>query len=176
VVEGRKMRRAALLLVPLLLLACDRPPAEPDMQPELAAASVEWTEYELYQDWSDQPACLDEGLHVFGPVLVREKTVENGNRVSWRLQAKPLPGFQMVGLTSGEVWLPEPGFVHGWPEHDLEIGPAEGSAQVITRIAQWRFQNQTTGEVMSWPYYVHGSRDAAGDWKVVHVVDKCTVK
>jgi len=52
------MRRVALLLVPMVLLACEREPVAPDIGPQLRATheTIEWTSPD--QDWYTAMPCL----------------------------------------------------------------------------------------------------------------------
>lgn len=169
------MRRAVLLLVPVLLLACDRQPVGPDDEPTLSAANVEW-EYEVVSNSGfEYPPCRDEGHSISGEAWVKRQFVENDNRLIVKVQAGPLEGYKLVGLTSGEVWLPTPGLMNGVAQTFIRIYPLGEPFQVHTIITQWKFENQTTGEVLNFPFYQHATRNAAGEFTVIHTLEPCHV-
>jgi len=170
------MRCATLFLVPLFVLACDREPVAPDVAPEFAAADVWWDSYTVPNSGTVLPPCYDEGLIISGDAWVRWHTVVNGNHEHWTIQAGPLPGYKLVGETSGEEWLPEPGVINGTPQVYNYVIPLGEPFQVVAGMSKFVFENQSTGEVLSMLANDHFVRNAAGDVKVSFFVESCKVK
>jgi len=165
------MRRVALLLVPLLLLACDRQPVAPDIDvvPELKAASG-WSEFPLEVDWVMYAECLDEDLHGTGTTDVRVQTVGTSQDSRTHYQVAMVEEtWQLEGLTTGHIWRPVPG------NHSTQM--VSGSGDFLLVAERFVFQNQTTGQVLDWPTQIHFVMNALGEVKVDRwVLEECTLR
>lgn len=106
------MRRVALLLVPLLLLACDREPVAPapdeGLTPLLKVDRQDSADpYDLDWDPPYEDCATGEDMQNHGIVLVyvRETTTPSGNVTThgW-VDYDAFDGVTLEGLTSGDVW------------------------------------------------------------------------
>ncbi|UCC71411.1 MAG: hypothetical protein JSV86_13575 [Gemmatimonadota bacterium] len=107
--------RTALLIVPLLLLACDREPVAPDTPtPDTPTPSFSATHGEFVVEGTDDAtffvSCANDGLgemvHFEGPFRISGTTVtsSSGNWLGKAEAYEYLDGHQVTGLTSGDVW------------------------------------------------------------------------
>jgi hypothetical protein len=105
-----RITRSALLIVPLLLLACDREP----VAPETPTPSFSATHGELVFYGTDDVAlfvsCANDGLgemvYFYGPwrIPVSAVTSNSGNFLLRWQDYELLDGYQITGLTSGDDW------------------------------------------------------------------------
>jgi hypothetical protein len=101
---------SALLIVPLLLLACDREPVAPDTPtPSFSATHGEGVLYGA-DDVAFFVSCANDGLgemvHYKGPYKIPFKYIisSSGNWLYKVLDYEYLDGYQITGLTSGDEW------------------------------------------------------------------------
>ncbi len=148
-----------------------------DVSPQFAAADVGWTEGVVYDDYTYPVPCVGEDMRTTGSSWYRYHTVVNGTREIWTAKYGALPDWQMVGVTTGQIWLPKPSMLHGVAQTEVLVVPLGEPFQVSKlTLAQYHFVNQATGEVLSWPLRIHVSRNAAGEVKVAFAMEPCTVK
>ena len=164
------MRQACLTLVSVVFLACSQDPVVPSA-PTSSVRASEWT------DATPVPvdAVLDvvgcpEVFQLVGTVWMREhlvspnagKGVVNNNWDYWWEDAS------FTGLTTGQVWLPLPGFTNG--------GHWKMAADVLVEARNheyWRLENQTTGQVMRFLLNYHVATDAMGNVKIDELSFSC---
>jgi hypothetical protein len=101
----------ALVIAPVLLLACESEPVAPDPPtPSLSATHGEL----VFEGTDDDPGynpCANDGLgetvHWLGDYRITIETVtSNSGNEHWRYKAFEYPGeYRMTGLTSGDVWI-----------------------------------------------------------------------
>jgi hypothetical protein len=146
------MRRAALLLVPLFLFACDREPTGPTsgVDPTFSASS-EWTEYTYpypVEGWNWGPVeCLpgSPDAIAFGTVIIREHivTTPKGRMVDrfWN------PGWSEDHylLIEGDVWALDKMVRHG-----ILMFEGDVMVQVHQSNPLFRYTNQRTGAQLDW--------------------------
>jgi len=100
------MRRIALALVPLFLLACDREPVAPGIDPAPTFAATHTTSNEFEVPFSEtlQAPCLGEDVYVDGVIQeVITETYSTSGNYSFSYLGHP-QGLRGVGVTSGLVW------------------------------------------------------------------------
>lgn len=164
------MRHVALVLVPLLLLACDSEPVAPaeGVAPSLGAAS-EREELALAVDYVGYNQCLGEDLHATGTTIVSANTVATAQETRTSQHGRVADDWQMVGLTTGDLWLPVPGV------HSTIVGTWSGD--FLTLQERFVFENQTTGVVLDWPARFTFVTNASGEVKVARFqFDDCTIR
>jgi hypothetical protein len=163
----------------LLLAGCaGQEPVAPDLSPEFAAAEVSWVEGEdFYSDFTSPVPCVGEDIRFTGYAWYRYHYVTNRNREIWQAQSGPVEGYQGVGMSSGDLWLLKTTLLKGTAQTEVWVAPVGEPFQVwhLTN-ARFDFENQRTGEVLSWPFRLHISRDASGEIKVSMFVEACRVR
>lgn len=125
------MQRLALILIPLLLIGCDREPVAPDtlVAPDLAATST-WTRASLFLDFvyaNGVNTCVGEAWHGYGEVPYTFHEVANGaGGYSYTYRFLPVtpttPQYSLTGLTSGTTWWYDNGLPYNESYH---AGPGE---------------------------------------------------
>ncbi len=162
------MRKITFLLVPLLLLACDRQPVAPVTSPELAAADVGWTETTFNEDYIYYCPCLGEDMRFVGTTTVREHVVTKpdgtarSHHLSWYAS-----DWQMIGQVSGDVWETVKG------NHCEGVWEVPAYSGFFSDNMRWVFRNVATGVVLDWPFKAHFSYNAAGELKVGFIAEPC---
>jgi hypothetical protein len=103
----------AFVLVPLLLLACDREPVAPDIAPPLLSPTKgELGEFAFYDtdNFERYVSCANDGagesLHWSGPYRLAYRFVgsDSGNELLKFSHIEYLDGYSVKGVTSGDVW------------------------------------------------------------------------
>jgi hypothetical protein len=162
------MRRAALLLIPFFVIACDREPAAPEIAPEFAAADVEWTEGSIAVDYILYCPCLGEDMRLMGTTDWRLHVVTKPDGTARAHQFYALrDDFQMIGQVSGDVWATVIG------NHNSNVFELPIWTGFVTINERWVFRNVTTGVVLDWPFKAHYSYNAAGELTVGFIADPC---
>ena len=139
------MRRVALLLVPLLLFACDRTPVAPDIAPTFGATKSELVGSGT-ESFSQYLTCIDEVGEWSGPFsyLYTVTTTPSGNEL-WQLsEYNYLEGYQMVGQSSGDVWTivnPRVGAAQSRPIGTVHFIHNGNLVQGVTWIEQYENQD-----------------------------------
>ena len=104
------MRKLALTLIPLLLLACNQEPTAPASGPAPSfSATSEWQEVVLSLDWVLYNQCLDEDLHGTGTSFISVHAVTTATETRSNSHARPADDWQLEGLTTHQIWLQVPG-------------------------------------------------------------------
>ena len=164
------MRRAALALIPLFVLACDRDPVAPDVAPTVGATSA-WQEYAIPVDYELYCPCVDETLRLMGTTYVSQHEVTRPDG-SVRLNVRLWVGedWQLLGSQSGQ-WVTVPG------NHSHYVADLPLSSGVFTVEERFVFRNVVSGVVMDWPSKITVVVNAAGDLKVDRwLLDRCTLR
>lgn len=112
------MRPSSLILLPVLLAACERQPVAPDQAaaPQLQATHSEFTTtFDFVNDPADCTANpkIGEVLLFTGQLTYVEQTTTSGSGnvdVRWYLIYDP--AVHLVGQTSGTVWMIDPTSTH----------------------------------------------------------------
>jgi hypothetical protein len=168
-----RITRLALLIVPLLLFACDREPVAPnvDVAPQFAATS-EWIEYTSYSPEGDvfwYAPCIDDYVDEIGPVHVkRHRVIQDDGVAVVRWNVRWGSDFIIRGTVTGD-WYAVPG------SHNNVITTANvGYHQ--SRTLRWVFKNATTGMVIDWSWRWTFVMNANGEWTVQRDVAPCKVR
>ena len=170
------MRRITLALAPLLLLACDREPAAPevDVAPEFAATS-EWIPWDFAAPpggWNfGMATCLGQEVHAFGGVSGQSHWVtrpDGSVMEMWR--AEPWDTYHFV--IGGEKW-----WVVAWVRQGVDHYDASG-AMVASHGngAQLTLRNEVTGALLYWDDHWRFQTDANGNVRVYDVLRHCRVR
>ena len=164
------MRKLALTLIPLLLLACNEEPTSPASGPAPSfSATSEWQEVVLSVDWVLYNQCLDEDLHGTGTSFISAHAVTTPTETRTNSHARVADDWQLEGLTTHQIWLQVPG------GHNEAVQTASGDFLFVEE--RFVFQNQTTGVVLDWPARITFVTSADGEVKVDRFVfDPCTLR
>jgi hypothetical protein len=173
------MRYLRLALVPLLLAACDRQPAAPDIvAPPTLSAVQGWQEFVF-----EYP---DEGIN-FGPVpcLPGAPDAVAFGSVTARLHLVTTPDGRTATRWSnpeisedfrlqiaGDTWLK-----WHWVRHGKMVEDEDGNLLFdhgVEAIAT--FRNQRTGEVLNWPFKWHFNTTGQGGTGVEFLKEWCEVR
>ena len=162
------MRRAALLLVPLFLFACDRAPVAPDIAPEFAAADVTWESGSLDVDYILYCPCLGEDMRLVGTTDYKRHVVTKPDGTARGHSFTTVrDDWQMIGQVSGDVWVT----VNA--NHSSNVFEVPAWSGFITLNERFVFRNVATGVVLDWPFKAHYSYNAAGELKVGFIAEPC---
>jgi hypothetical protein len=145
------MRRAALLLVPLFLFACDREPVAPDSSPSMSATS-EWIEWEYVyppEGWNWGPTTCLPGTPdqvAFGTVGIRMHIVTRPDgRFSYGW-SNPYVSDDFRLEIAGETWWI---LHHRLQRHGMEFyDGSEDRPRKFVGHSFMSFQNENTGQIM----------------------------
>lgn len=161
------MRRLALTLAPLLLLACNQEAIAPASGPTPSfSAASDGQEFSITVDWVSYNPCLDEDLHGSGTSFISRNVVTTNEEIRVVDHVRGGEDWQMLGLTTGHIWKPVPG------AHNSVVFTESGS--FITVEERFTFRNQTTGVVLVWPSKITYVTNANGEVKVDRVqFDDC---
>lgn len=171
-----RMPSFAVVLVPLLLLACDREPVAPDVAPPLLSAAHGEFVAEGYENFTDYVSCanggLGESIHWSYSFRITISTVTSasGNELwKWKEVEHPY-GYLAEGVASGDVWtiLPDESRIVGL-RHFQDNGNL-----VAIGVWQERLENQD-GDEMFLQTTLHFTR-ADGVWRVARVaINACSL-
>lgn len=164
------MRKLALTLTPLLLLACYQEPVAPASGPAPTfSATSERQEVILPVEWVFYNQCLDEDLRGTGTSFIAVHAVTTPTETRTNSHVRLADDWQLEGLTTHQIWLQVPG------DHNAAVQTASGD--FLTLEERFVFQNQTTGVVLDWPSRITFVTNANGEVKVERFVfDPCTLR
>jgi hypothetical protein len=156
------MRRLALILFPLTLMACGQEsptaPADRQLQPAPSfAASAQQNVITGYADWDyGVPLdCIGEDIHLYGSYTILDHRVtrpDGSVHVVWVVRLGD--DWTFVGLVSGDVWYLQPGY--------NQVQVADHSAGDYLWHEHLTMKNGATGVVMDVPSSGHLVYDANG--------------
>jgi len=161
------------LLIPLVLFACDREPAAPevDVAPDFAATS-EWYEYELVMAEGDEfyyAPCVDDWFDEIGTVFVKlHRVIKDDGVTLVKYQIWPGDDFVARGTVTGDWYA-----VSGW--HSNIVTTANVGYHYSWKL-RWVVENATTGAVLEWPIRVTVIENANGEVTVNHYAEPCKVR
>ncbi len=162
------MRKLSLLLVPLVLLACERPPVAPEASPLFAAADVEWLSGSWDVDYILYCPCLGEDMRLVGTTYwKRHVLTKPDGSVRVHTFARTGEDWRMIGQVSGDVWVTVVG------NHNSNVFEVPAWSGFITINERFVFRNVATGVVLDWPFKAHYSYNAAGELKVGYIAEPC---
>lgn len=167
-----RITRLAILAAPLLLLACDREPAAPDVDvsPELAATS-EWYEDDLYVPEggpSFYAPCIDDYVVESGTIhRKRHRVLQDDGVAVVKWQVWPGDDYVARGTVTGD-WYPVSGF------HNQIITTSNTGVHQSWTL-HWVMESATTGMVLDWPIRATFVMNANGEVTVDRYVEPCTV-
>lgn len=165
------------ILVPLVLFACDREPAAPevDLPPEFApefAATSEWYEDEFVLPEGDfffYAPCVDDWFDEIGTVVRRRHRVIKDDGVAlikWQIRAGD--DYVARGDMTGDWYA-----ISGW---NSQIITTSNPAYHYSWNLHWVVKNATTGTVLDWPIRVTVVENANGEVTVDHYAEPCKVR
>jgi hypothetical protein len=169
VAMNRNVALSSLLPWALLMAGCQDPaPTAPAAEVSALSfsATSEWQVVPAVGEWTAYNPCLAEDMQmnytlnwrfhwVTTPQGVRQVLFDHVDD-SWDVR--------LVGLTTGQLWLPTPG------NRDMQMSTASGDFLVWTQ--RFVYQNQTTGAVLDWPLRITFVTNASGEVKVYRVEDQ----
>lgn len=171
-----RISRCGIVLVPLLLLACDREPVAPDIDPPLFSATHGEFVAEGTDDFTDYVSCANDGLgeslHWSGPwrLTVSTVTSNSGNEL-WKWKGVGyLDGYTVEGLTSGDVWT-----ILRDESRSIGLRHFQDNGNLVA-IGVWqeRYENQD-GDRMFLQTTLHFTL-ANGVWRVARVgINACSI-
>lgn len=174
-----RMARAPIFLLPMFFLGCsDQDPTSPAISPEFSAAAV-WWEEGVDAGWTLDAyvPCVGEEIHFSGDIWYRWHYVLNDKREIWHASYGPEPGLLGLGSESGHLWTVKASNLHGATQVETWIvSPGEPFQVINAHNPRYDFVNQSTGQVLSWPFRYHLARNAAGDVKAGFYVEACRLK
>jgi hypothetical protein len=167
-----RITRLALLAAPLMLLACDREPAAPevDVAPSLGATS-DWLEddYTIPANPPYYAPCIDDYVVEQGTVhRRRHRVIQDDGAVLIRWQVWPGDDYVVRGTATGD-WYPVSGF-HNKIITTLKVGVHQ------SWTLHYVVENATTGMVLDWPVRSTFILNANGEITVDRFVEPCTVR
>jgi hypothetical protein len=156
------MRRLALVLLPLTLLACSQDvttaPAGQQVPPApTLAASADQSVITGVADWDyGVPLdCIGEDIHLYGSYTIIVHTVlrpDGSRHVVWVVRLGD--DWTFVGLVSGDVWLLQPGY--------NQVQVVDHTSGDYVYHEHLTMKNAATGVVMDVPSSEHLVYDANG--------------
>jgi len=170
------MRRIALTLVPLLLLACDQAPVAPDagLVPSFSATS-EWTDQVVSLPPGDikyYAPCIDDMLDEVGDLLWNIHTVTGANGTLYFIKVRWLDGFHLVGDKTG-IWTPAvPNQEATYSERVSRINESYG---FHFNNSPYQIVNAVSGTKINWPLDITVTINANGQVTVDHTREPCNI-
>lgn len=174
------MRKVALNLIPMLLLACNQEPtapALPELSADLTSATSDWVYWELgpFSDVDFGPvSCLrDAHMYGFGGVSGRSRWITRPDgRVVEKWWTLTLWDTYHV-VVAGETW---------WPvDHRARSGVTiyDENGNIVAdhgNGAVFTLQNEITGALLYYPAHWQFQTDANGVVRVDNVLQGCWVR
>ena len=168
------MRRLALLLVPLFLVACDREPVAPDVDPTFAAATSEWTTTVVEFPAGDQffyCAAVDDTFDEVGHVQERLHTVSTDEGFLLFFKWRGLDDFHLVAERTGD-WYPA---TNGTSTY-VERGSFTHDTYTFSfRAEPYIMVSENSGMKIRWPVRIHMTVNANGQVTVDHYAEPCQI-
>ena len=170
------MRRLALTLVPLLLVACGREPAAPDAVPvPTFKTTSDWTDVVVDLPAGDAKyyaACVDDWLDEVGPILQSFHTVTTNNGSLGYIKVRLLDGFHLVGDNTG-IWNPAvPNQGGAWVERIPAVKDGYTFHYIIT---PYQIVNEVSGTKINWPLMLNVTINANGTVTVNRDYEPCNI-
>lgn len=170
------MRKLALTLVPLLVLACGQEPVAPEAVPAPAfAATSDWTDVVVdlpAGDFKFYAPCVDDYFDEVGPILLSFHTVTTDNGTLFYSKLRVLEGFHIVGDRTG-LWnqaVPNQG---GTSVQHIPAGT--GSYTFHYNLDPYLYVSEASGTKMNWPYQVKVTVTPNGQVAVNRTADWCKI-
>ena len=170
------MRKLALTLLPLLLLACDREPMAPKATPVPSfAATSDWTTEVLdlpAGDFTFYAPCIDDWFDEVGPITNSFHTVTTNNGSLLYIKVGFLEGFHLVGDRTG-MWNPAVPNQQGTYVERIPGGP--GSYTFHYYLTPYFYVNEVSGTKMNWTLMLKVTINANGQVTVDRDMEPCNI-
>lgn len=170
------MRKLALTLVPLLLLACSREPTAPDAAPTPTfAATSDWTDSVVNLppgDFKFYASCINDMMDEVGPILQSFHTVTTAKGTYFYIKIRWLDGFHLVGDSTG-VW--NPAAPNQQATYGERISGVNGSYSFRFRTTPYQIVSELTGTTINWPLRITVTITANGLVTVDRTFEQCNI-
>lgn len=170
------MRRLALTLVSLLLLACNRESVAPDtgLVPTFAATS-DWTDQVVNLPPGDvkyYASCIGDMMDEVGPLLQSFHTVTTANGTHFYIKIRWLDGFHLVGDSTG-IW--NPAVPNQQAMYSERISAVNESYSFHFSTNPYQIVNEVSGTKVNWPLRVTVTVNANGQVTVDRLAGACNI-